>query len=248
MDAARRSLRSLQSSTTSSSRSDTARRRCSPTSCSSRSSRSRSRPGTGSSSAGRRSSSRRRWPCCCRRSAWLLADAQNAYEVARALNAAVMASAVFPVYWLARQLTSRRAALLAAVAAVVAPGLLYHSYLMTDAAGYPAFLLAVAVMTRALARPSRGWEVAVVGVSLLAVLTRTQFVVLPLAYLVAVAVVGRVTGEGVFGSYRRHRLSCGNAHRGRRPRRARREGRSRAVRRRRPRSSIRSATSCAGSR
>lgn len=141
--------------------------------------------------------------------AWLVPDAQNAYEVAKALNAAVMASAVFPVYWLARQLTSRRASLLAAVAAVVAPGLLYHSYLMTDAAGYPAFLLAVAVMTRALARPSRRWEVAVVAVLLLAVLSRTQFVVLPLTYLVAVGLVGRATGEGVRGSYRRHRLSCG---------------------------------------
>jgi len=121
----------------------------------------------------------------------------------------VMATAVFPVYWLARQLTSRTAALLAAVAAVAAPGLLYHSYLMTDAAGYPACLLAVAVMTRALGRPSRSWEAAVVGVSLLAVLTRTQFVVLPLAYLAAVGVVGRVTGEGVRTAFRRHGLSCG---------------------------------------
>jgi hypothetical protein len=141
--------------------------------------------------------------------AWLLSDAQGAYETAKALNAAVMATAVFPVYWLARQLTSRSAALLAAAAAALAPGLLYHSYLMSDAAGYPAFLLAVAVMTRALARPSRRWEAAVVGVSVLAVLTRTQYVVLPLAYLAAVAVVGRVTREGVRASYRRHRLSSG---------------------------------------
>jgi hypothetical protein len=141
--------------------------------------------------------------------AWLLPDAENAYEAAKALNAAVMASAVFPVYWLARQVTSRRASLLAALAAAVAPGLLYHSYLMTDAAGYPACLLALAVMTRALGRPSRGWEAAVVGVSLLAVLTRTQFVVLPLAYLVAAGLAGRPTGEGVRASYRRHRLSCG---------------------------------------
>jgi hypothetical protein len=140
--------------------------------------------------------------------AWLVSDAQIAYEVAKALNAAVMAAAVFPAYWLARQLTSRRASLLVAAAAVAAPGLLYHSYLMTDAAGYPAFLLAVAVMTRALGRPSTRWEAAVVGASALAVLTRTQFVVLPLAYLLAVGVVGYSTG-GVRASYRRHRLSCG---------------------------------------
>jgi hypothetical protein len=141
--------------------------------------------------------------------AWLLADAQSAYEAAKVLNAAVMATAVFPVYWLARQLTSRTASLIAAAAAVAAPGLLYHSYLMTEAAGYPAFLVAVAVMVRALERPSRRWEAAVVGVSLLAVLTRTQFLVLPLAYLAAVGLVGCVTGEGVVASFRRHRLSCG---------------------------------------
>jgi hypothetical protein len=140
--------------------------------------------------------------------AWLLADARSAYEVAKVLNAAVMATAVFPVYWLAGQLTGRTAALVAAAATVAAPGLLYHSYLMTDAAGYPAFLLTLAVMTRALARPSRWWEVAVVGASLLAVLTRTQFLVLPLAYLAAVGLVGRMTREGVLASFRRHRLSC----------------------------------------
>jgi Dolichyl-phosphate-mannose-protein mannosyltransferase len=137
--------------------------------------------------------------------AWLLPDAEAAYEVAKVLNAAVMSAAVFPAYWLARQLTNKRSALLVAGAAVAAPGLLYHSYLMTDAAGYPVFLLAIAVMTRALGRPTRRWELAVVGVSLFAVLTRTQFVVLPLAYLAAVAVVGRSTG--VRAAYREHRLS-----------------------------------------
>jgi len=139
--------------------------------------------------------------------AWLVPNAETAYEVAKLLNALAMAAAVFPAYWLARQVVSRRSSLLVAGAAGVAPGLIYHSYLMTDAAGYPAFLLALAVMTRALARPSRSWDAAVVGVSLLAVLTRTQFVVVPLAYLVAVGVVGRSTREGVRGSFGRHRLS-----------------------------------------
>ena len=140
--------------------------------------------------------------------AWLVPNAESAYEIVKLLNAFVMAAAMFPAYWLARCVVSRRSSLLVAVASVVAPGLLYHSYLMTDAAGYPAFLLALAVMTRALARPSRGWDAAVVGVSLLAVLTRTQFVVVPLAYLVAVAVVGRSTHEGVRASFGRHRLSA----------------------------------------
>jgi hypothetical protein len=62
------------------------------------------------------------------------------------------------------------------------------------------FLLALATMVRAFARPSRWMEAAVVGVSLAAVLTRVQFIVVPLAYLAAVC---------VRRAFRRHALSVG---------------------------------------
>src|SRR5438094_840386 len=73
----------------------------------------------------------------------------------------------------------------------------YHFYMMSEALAYPVFLLAVAVLTRALDRESRWSAVAVPTVCALAIGTRIQFVVLPLAYFAAVAVCGR-------GAYRRH--------------------------------------------
>jgi hypothetical protein len=140
---------------------------------------------------------------------WLLGDAASAYALAKVWNAVVMASAAFPAYWLARQLVRHSYALLAAAAAVAAPALVYHSYLLSEALAYPVFLLALATMTRALARPSPRWEAAVVAVSVLAVLTRSQFAVLPLAYLLAVPLVPRLSGERVRPALRRHARSAG---------------------------------------
>jgi hypothetical protein len=52
-------------------------------------------------------------------------------------------------------------------------------------------------------------EVAVIAVSLAAVLTRLQFVVVPLVYLIAAPLAGRLCGETLRSSVRRHRLSLG---------------------------------------
>lgn len=137
--------------------------------------------------------------------AWLVHDAGTAYAIAKTVNAIVMASAVFPAYWLARQLVSPRRAIAAAALTAASPALLYHGYLMSEALAFPVFLLAVATMVRAVARPSRRWEAAVLAVSLVAVLTRVQFIVLPVAYVVAAV----VAGGGVRAALRSHRLSIG---------------------------------------
>jgi hypothetical protein len=120
--------------------------------------------------------------------AWVPESVSTGYAVAKAMNAVLMASAAFPAYWLARQVVRPRWALVVAAAAVASPALVYHAYLMSEALAYPVFLLTAAVMVRALAVPSRGWNVAVLTVSLLAVGTRTQFVALPAAYVVTVLV------------------------------------------------------------
>jgi hypothetical protein len=152
---------------------------------------------------------------------WLLGDVQTAYALAKLLNALVMSAAVFPAYWLARQLVRPSFAFLAAAAAVAAPALVYHSYLLSEALAYPVFLLAFAVLLRALSRPSTRWGIAALGVSLLAVGTRTQFVALPIVFallllarprelrrhavplvgLGALAVAAVVGGTAVLGTY-----------------------------------------------
>jgi hypothetical protein len=129
--------------------------------------------------------------------AWLLHSMTDAYAAAKLLNAAVMSAAVFPSYWLARRVVRPSFALLTAAAAVATPAMVYHGYMMSEALAYPVFLIAVAVLTRAFAGTSRWAAVEVPIVCTLAIATRIQFVVLPLAYFTAVAVCGR-------GSYRRH--------------------------------------------
>ncbi len=130
-------------------------------------------------------------PALLQAPAWLFGSVPFGYEVAKVLNALVMSSAVFPAYWLARRFTRVSWALGAAALAVAAPAMLYHAYLLSEALAYPVFLLAAAVMVRALDTPSRRWGLAVVGVSLLAVATRTQFAVLPAAFALAAFTGGR---------------------------------------------------------
>ena len=130
--------------------------------------------------------------------AWLLGSMTDAYTTAKLLNAAIMSAAVFPAYWLARQIVRPSYALLTAAAAVATPAMVYHGYLMSEALAYPVFLCAVAVLVRGVERPT----IAVPVVCAFAIATRVQFLVLPLAYLAAVAVCER-------GSYRRHLLPAG---------------------------------------
>src|SRR6185437_14487040 len=99
--------------------------------------------------------------------AWLLGSMPNAYAAAKILNAVVMSAAVFPAYWLARQLVRPWFAILTAIAAVTTPALVY-----------PVFLVAVAVLLRAVTKPSRAMTIAVPLVCLLAVATRVQFLAL----------------------------------------------------------------------
>ena len=141
--------------------------------------------------------------------AWLIHSTPTAYAVVKALNVAVMASAVFPAYCISRRLMRPSFALLCGATAVAGPPMLYAPYLMSEALAYPVFLLAFATMLRAIDRPSRWMEVAVIAVSLAAILTRLQFVVVPLIYLIAAPLAGRLCGETLRFSIRRHALSFG---------------------------------------
>ncbi|HEX7256313.1 MAG TPA: hypothetical protein VF236_10335 [Gaiellaceae bacterium] len=121
---------------------------------------------------------------------WLL-DGTAAYGVAKALNAVLMCLAVFPAWALARMLVRPAYAFGVAAGSVAGGAMLYHSYLTSEAVAYPVFLVAVAVSVRAIAKPSRRWDAFAVLVLGLAVLTRAQFVVLPIAFAITVLLVGR---------------------------------------------------------
>lgn len=123
--------------------------------------------------------------------AWLFGSTLDGYAAAKIINALLMSAAVFPAYWLARRYMRTSFALAVAFATVATPAMVYHAYLMSEAVAYPIFVLTVAVIVRAVEKPSRRLGVALPLVCALAVATRVQFLALPVAYVVAVAVCSR---------------------------------------------------------
>jgi hypothetical protein len=136
---------------------------------------------------------------------------------AHLLNAFVLASASIPAFLLARRVTGRRGlAYLVALLTVCVPWSVYASFLLTEVAGYPAFVWALLGIQHAtVARSHRGDALAIGGLAL-AFLARTQFVILvPVVPVVLVAFeLADAGGAGRWGrlraaganAVRRHRL------------------------------------------
>jgi hypothetical protein len=68
---------------------------------------------------------------------WLIDDVGKAYAGIKYLDVIVMASVVFPTYYLARLVVGRRAALFAAAAAGSIPALAYSSWIVEETLAYP---------------------------------------------------------------------------------------------------------------
>jgi hypothetical protein len=108
---------------------------------------------------------------------------------AHTLNAVLMTSAAVPAYLLARSmLRSQLAAYAASLLTVLVPWMILASFLLTESAAYPAFVWAVYLMQRAIARPSVPADLLALAGLVVAVLTRTQLVVLFAVPLIAILV------------------------------------------------------------
>ena len=135
---------------------------------------------------------------------------------AHLLNAFVMSSASLPAFLLTRRVTGRRLlAYLAAFLTVCVPWIVYSSFLLTEVAGYPAFLWAVLAIQATLVAPSRRKDTVAIAGLALAILARMQFIVLVLVLpLVLLAFeLGQPQAGGprrlrraALGSARKHRL------------------------------------------
>ena len=126
--------------------------------------------------------------------AWALFESvPQAYAAAKAINALVMSLAAVPAYFLARRVLTVHFALAAAALTVAVPSMVYTATLMTENAFYPLFLTAALAMVLWLERPTALRTAAVLGVSLVAYLTRQQALALLPALLTApLLVAGRV--------------------------------------------------------
>jgi hypothetical protein len=122
---------------------------------------------------------------------WLLGDVALSYHAVQVFATLAMSLAAFPVYTLARRLMLGKGAALACAAfAVAIPDFLYASRVLAEPFAYPLLLAAVAAGTTALARGGVRRQLVFLVLVALVVLARVQFFVLPLAYVVAVGVVG----------------------------------------------------------
>lgn len=103
----------------------------------------------------------------------------HSLHAAHLVNAFVICSACIPAYLLGRRVSEGRlAAWFVAVASLCLPWLVLSSFLLTEVAAYPAFLWAVYAHQVAADSPSRRNDVLALLGTGLAVLARTQFLVL----------------------------------------------------------------------
>ncbi len=118
-----------------------------------------------------------------------LLGAVDAFRVAHAVNALLMASAAIPAFLLARRVASGPGiALLVAGLTVLVPWMAFTTVLMTENLGYPAFLWAVLAFQRALEAPGAGRDLVAAGAAIAAITVRPQFVVLGPVLVLAVLV------------------------------------------------------------
>ena len=95
------------------------------------------------------------------------------------------------VFWLARRLgLSPWVAVALGAFTVAIPDMLYSSWILADPFAFPLVLAAVAAATAALDRPTKRAQFAFVAFAGLATFARVQFVVLPVCFVVALAIVG----------------------------------------------------------
>jgi hypothetical protein len=135
--------------------------------------------------------------------AWLPGDPALALRLTQGLNALAMSLAAVPVYLLARRLRLGKWLSIACAAfALVVPDLFYVSFILGEPIAYPLVLAALCAGVYALAQPTRRNQVAFAAFSALATFARVQFVILPVAFVLAAIVVERGSPRRILGGFR----------------------------------------------
>jgi hypothetical protein len=134
---------------------------------------------------------------------WLFHDPDLAYRLTQAENALAMSCAAIPVYLLSRRLGfGGGLALMAAAVAVASPNLFFVSFVLADPLAYPLVLTAVYAAVCALSRPTRRNQLAFVALAALTALTRIQYVLLPVVFVLGALAVERASVRAALRSFR----------------------------------------------
>ena len=139
---------------------------------------------------------------------WWIDDLGSAYAWVKTFNALVMAAAVFPAYGIARMVTSRGFAIIAAIGTGVIPAYMYAAMVMQEPIAYFAATLAFYLIIRAIAVPTRGRIAAAAAAVVVTPFLRDQLVLMPM-----VLVAGAVLRWLCFGPGRRLVSSASRARR-----------------------------------
>ena len=111
--------------------------------------------------------------------AWrLFGSVPDAYAAAKTIGSVLMSLTAIPVYFLARRVLTPLPSLAAAVLSVAVPSLMYTGTLMTETVFYPLFACVALSLVLTLERPTLLRQLVLLGLCLLAFLTRTQAIVL----------------------------------------------------------------------
>ena len=117
---------------------------------------------------------------------------------AHTFNAVLMTSAAVPAYLIAREtLAERSSAYAAAALTVLVPWLVLASFVLSEAAAYPAFLWAIWSVQRAVDRPSLLRDAGAIAGLAVAVLARTQFAFLAIVAFLAIPLAERSVRLGI---------------------------------------------------
>jgi hypothetical protein len=127
---------------------------------------------------------------------WWIHATSTAYGAIKDLNAVVMCLTAVPVYLLARMLLSRRASLIVSLLSIAIPAMAYATSIVPESLAYLWFGLEALFAVRLLAAPSVGTAIPAVGLALVGLWVRSEFVALPAALALAGAIAWIVERGG----------------------------------------------------
>lgn len=126
--------------------------------------------------------------------AWLVHNVDVAYRLALGWASLWFCLAALPAYALARRIgVEPRKALFVAAVALLVPDAAFTTTLLSEPFAYPVFLTTVLLAVETAAFPTRRRQLLLLGSMAALVLLRLQFVVVPIAYVVACLGTARTT-------------------------------------------------------
>lgn len=136
---------------------------------------------------------------------WIAKTVPGEYTIVHLLNSLMICATIFPGYLMARMMMDRWRALLVGLMVVSVPAMNYAGVIGTENLGYPLFTAACAAMILALAKPRLRNALLAFGLIFLAVLSRTQFVVLLPIFAGTLLLVAAMQAPGKRVSYLQER-------------------------------------------